>query len=221
MRAKKQKSALRQKLITQEALGLLAEHGLHGTSIAELAARVGLVPSGIYRHFKSKDDIIDSVFDFVRERLLANVEQVCQMTTDPLERLSRLLHLHLAMIRENPAVPRLVFSEGIFSEEIERKAKVRQLVEGYLKAVAEIIRTGQQQGAIRSNLDPLTGSVMFLGLIQPMIILSHLTDGEFAVDLHLQRAWAIFLKAIRKRSRTPQQQGEHVDERDAKDYRNQ
>ncbi len=198
MRAKKQKTALRQKLITQEALELFAEHGLHGASIAELAARVGLVPSGIYRHFKSKDSIIDSVFDLVRERLLENVREVSRATPDPLERLTRLLHLHLALMRQNPAIPRLVFSEGIFSEQGHRRAKVRQIVEGYLEAVAEIIRHGQQEGSIRSALDPASGAVMFLGLIQPLIILSHVTEGEFEVDLHLERAWPIFLEAIQK-----------------------
>ena len=41
--------------------------------MAALARRVGLVPSGIYRHFKNKDEILAAVFDRVEERLLANV----------------------------------------------------------------------------------------------------------------------------------------------------
>lgn len=221
MRAKKQKTALRQRLITREALSLLAEHGLHGVSVAELAERVGLVPSGIYRHFKSKDDIIDSVFDLVRERLVTNVREVSEETIDPMERLSRILHRHLALIRQNPAIPRLVFSEGIFSEQGQRKAKVRQIVEGYLRAVAEIIRHGQQAGAIRADLDPSTAAVMFLGLIQPLIIISQVTDGEFDVDLHMRRAWPIFSEAIQKREPIYQRRGEYPDGGDSKDHRNQ
>ena len=48
---------IRQEQIAEAALELVASQGLGRLSVAAVARRVGLVPSGIYRHYKSKDDI--------------------------------------------------------------------------------------------------------------------------------------------------------------------
>lgn len=72
-------------------MNIIAHHGLEGFSISKLARQVGLVPSGIYRHFKSRDDILIAVQDFLRQRLFDNVEEVCQETNDSVERLHLLL----------------------------------------------------------------------------------------------------------------------------------
>lgn len=201
MRAKKQRTAIRQKVIAEEALGMIATHGLPGVSIADLAQKVGLVPSGIYRHFKGKEEILESVFDLIGERFYAIVNEVSQATPDPLERLGRVLRLHLDLIQKSPAIPRIVFSEGIFSENDHRRTRVLQIVEGYLEKVAEIICLGQREGRIRSDVEPKTVAVMFLGLIQPLIILSHATDGKFDVSRHVQQAWPLFLELIQRSPR--------------------
>lgn len=201
MRAKKQKTSIRQKNIAEEALRIIAIHGLTGVGIAELAQRVGLVPSGIYRHFKSKEEIIDSVFDSIQERLHAIVDGVSRSTSDPLERLRRILIVHLDLIKENPAIPRIVFSEGIFSENTHRRARVREIVEGYLEKVAKIIYLGQNEGKLRSDIEPKTLAVMFLGLIQPLIILTHITDGKLDVSRHVQQAWPLFLELIQRQTK--------------------
>ncbi|MDA8061910.1 MAG: helix-turn-helix domain containing protein, partial [Actinomycetota bacterium] len=46
--------------IVAAALKLFAEHGYEATSVAEIEAAVGLTPGagGIYRHFRSKRDVL-------------------------------------------------------------------------------------------------------------------------------------------------------------------
>ena len=46
---------IRKEQIAEAALGLLASQGLGRLSVAAVARRVGLVPSGVYRHFMNKD----------------------------------------------------------------------------------------------------------------------------------------------------------------------
>jgi len=63
---------VRQEQITQAALNLISANGLKGLSVAGVAKRIGLVPSAIYRHFNSKDQIIDATVDLIFDRLLGN-----------------------------------------------------------------------------------------------------------------------------------------------------
>ena len=154
------------------------------------------MPSGIYRHFKNKGEVLDAVLDLVEKRLHANVEAAKAETPDPLERLHGMLIRHVQFIREGRAVPRIIFSDDAFGDHPQRKAHVGQILTGYLAAIQETVREGQQQGCIRPDAVPETVSLMFMGMIVPAGILWHLTDGGFNVTQHAGRAWQMFHAAI-------------------------
>jgi len=196
MAAEKLHTDVRQEQIAEAALHLVASHGIKGLSVAAVARRVGIVPSAIYRHFHSKDEIFDAVLDLFGTRVIGNVSSVCEETADPLERLRRLLMRHARLIRENEALPRIIFSEEVYNRSAERKARLHGIIQEFLARVAEIVRTGQREGRIRADLDPATVSLMFIGLFQPAAILWHLSDGRFDVTKHTERAWEILRDAI-------------------------
>jgi len=81
MKREKLKTEVRQEQIVRAAMNLIASRGLKGLSMAALANRIGLVPSAIYRHFKSKDDIVDMILGVIRERLLTNIRITCKETS--------------------------------------------------------------------------------------------------------------------------------------------
>lgn len=188
---------VRQEQFAEAALNIIGAHGLRGLSIARVAHRVGLVPSAVYRHFASKDELLDAVLALIRDRLLGNVTAVCNESTEPLECLRRLLMRHAQLIRENQGIPRIIFSEEVFVGNPQRRATVHEMVKSYLKRVAEIVRRGQEDGQIRPGLDQSTVSLMFLGMIQPAAILWRLSDGGIDITKHAEKAWQIFSEAIR------------------------
>src|SRR5271165_1472178 len=83
----KLQTRIRREQIAEAALELVAGEGVKRLSIAGVARRVGLVPSGIYRHFKSKDAMLDAVLDLLDSKLQANVEAARKETSDSLHRL--------------------------------------------------------------------------------------------------------------------------------------
>lgn len=196
MSAMKLDTEIRQEQITQAALSLIASDGLKGLSVARIALRVGIVPSAIYRHFKSKDEVIDGVLDFIRDRLLGNVDAVCVETREPLERLRLLLMRHVKLIRENQAIPRIIFSEDVYGGHPDRRAKVYRIIWDYLNQVGELIGQGQKEGRMRSDINTETAALMFLGIIQPAAILWHMSNGSFNITKHTEKAWEIFIKVI-------------------------
>ncbi len=190
---------IRQEQLAQAALALIAEHGIDKLNIARVARRVGLVPSALYRHFSGKDDLVDAVVALIRKRLHDNVAAAAQESRDALERLHQLLLAHVRVIRQNKGILRVVFSDELHHGRSDRKARVYEMINSYLKRVAAIVSEGQRRGRIRRDLDTRTVSVMFLGLIQPASILWHLSDETFDVTKHVERAWAILVAALRAR----------------------
>lgn len=50
--------------IIKKAIELFSKKGCNGVSMREIAKGVGIRESSIYNHYKSKDEIIDSIFDY-------------------------------------------------------------------------------------------------------------------------------------------------------------
>lgn len=187
---------VRQEQIAQAAMNLMNTTGMKGLNIARVAKRVGLVPSAIYRHFESKDQVIDAVLDLIFDRLMDNVSKACRATFEPFERLKLILTRHIGLILENHAIPRIIFSEEVYSGNIDRKAKLNRKIRKYLNEISQIIQQGQHENHIRKDLDPDTISVMFLGIIQPAAILWHISDEVFDVAKHAEKAWKIFKESL-------------------------
>ena len=176
---------------------------MKGLNVAGVAAEIGLVPSALYRHFKGKEEMVDAALEVIRRKLLGNVDAVCKETEDPLERLRLLLGRHLEMIRDNQAIPRIIFSEEVYAEYPNRKMKVYHLVRTFLSKVETIVRLGQKTGQIRKNFEPKMVSVLFLGLFQPAAVLWYLSDGRYDVDRHIHRVWPIFKEAVKAEQPLP------------------
>jgi AcrR family transcriptional regulator len=193
---------VRREQIAEAAMSLVASQGLRRLSVAAVARRVGLVPSGIYRHFKSKDELLRAVIDRVEERLLGNVEAALRESDDPIEQLRGVLMRHIRFIREGRAVPRIIFADDAHAGSPQRQ-RVFQVLSRYADAIGQIVRAGQAQGRIRPDLDPQSLAMMLFGIIVPAGILWHLTEGGFDVTRHAQRAWQLFLAAAATRTDNP------------------
>lgn len=201
MRAQKLETRLRQQQIAQAALDLAATSGLRRLRVGAVARRVGLSPSALYRHFPSKERMVDAALDLIEERLLANVEAVIAETDDPLERLRQLALRHARLIRENQAIPRVFFSDEVFAGVPARRARVYGLISRYLGHVADMVRDGQVRGQIRREVDAATASRLFLGMVVPAAILWHMSEGSFDVTRHVRDSWHLYHQALRAKER--------------------
>jgi AcrR family transcriptional regulator len=192
----KLQTRIRREQIAAAALQLVASEGVKRLSIAAVARRVGLVPSGIYRHFPSKDAMLDAVLDLLDAKLRANVDAARKETADPLDRLHDLFLRHIRIIREGQAFPRIMFSDEALAARPARRTRVRRIVGGYLDEIGRMVREGQQQGQIDRHLLPRTAAMMFLGMIVPAGVVWHLTDGGFNLTQHAGRVWKMFQQAL-------------------------
>lgn len=196
MRAQKTETEARQEQIIEAALELIGAEGVNALSIAGIAERVGIVPSALYRHFKSKDDVLEAVLELLRKRLLVIVAQTRKESSEAVQRLKSLLNRHASMLSENRAIPHVVFSDGIYTGHPERKAKVAQLITGYIDKIKEIVEEGQQEGTIREDVVPMTVAIMFLGMILPAAVLWNVSEGRFDMIAHVENAWQSFARCI-------------------------
>lgn len=196
MRAKKTETAIRKDQIVRAALDLIGSKGVQSLSIAGIANQVGIVPSAIYSHFNSKEDILDEVLKLVKNRFLENVTLARKETPKALDRLQLLLNKQALMLNENRAIPFVVFADGIYAGSPERKARVTEMIMTFLDMVQKIINEGRTDGSIREDVVPKTAAIMFIGMVMPVAIISNLSDGLFDINEHLKNVWPVFDRCI-------------------------
>ena len=75
----------RREEILVATLDLASEYGLRSVSLAQIAERVGMRKPSLYNHFKSKDDIVQEAYRYLREQARAKSMMPVVDLTDLLE----------------------------------------------------------------------------------------------------------------------------------------
>ena len=195
--AEKKGTEIRREEILGAALTLMANQGVRSMTIDRIARLVGIVPSAVYRHFHNKSEIIAAVLTMIVARMQQNVREVAQENTNSLNAFRKLLMRQIKLVKEFIVIPHILFSEEVYSENPALKAKLHDLINSFLNTLAELVHKGQQQGSIRSDLDPFRVATMFLGLFQPSAFLYHLSGGTFDVVKQVDISWKLFSAAIK------------------------
>ena len=101
--------------ILEAALQLFAEHGYEGTSLQQVADRVGLHKSTLFHHFKSKDELAQEVYRGLGERLLKRLEPILAEDPPRFESMLAALDASVEHFAEEPAAGRLVMRQMVTS----------------------------------------------------------------------------------------------------------
>ncbi len=196
MSRKRLSSTLRQQQILDTTLDIIAEKGLGGVSTSEIAQRVGIVPSALYRHFESKEALIDALLDRTHMILFENVRKMTLKKSDPKEDLKSLFLLHLEFIRQNPGMPKLVFSDAAVFGSPERKEQVLSIVKNYMNKLTEIAEKGRREGDFLQDISPEAVAFSMVSFVQYVGLISNLSEGKTDIGELAEQAWSYIERGI-------------------------
>ena len=137
--------------ILRAAIDVFAERGFFNAQVADVARAAGVAAGTVYLYFKSKDDLLVSIFErSMREGLTGGRAAVANLR-DPRERLRRLARAHLARLGHdrNLAI--------VFQVELRQSTKFMErfsatLLRDYLGLIREAIADGQREGLFRADV---------------------------------------------------------------------
>jgi len=100
--------------MVQAALDMIAQRGLAGLAIAEIARALGVSPAAPYRHFRDRNALIAEVARRGFERLAADLEAAWAAgRPDPVTAIERCGRAHLAFAQRDPAAYAAMFDPGL------------------------------------------------------------------------------------------------------------
>lgn len=198
MPRKRLTSKMRQEQILDTTLEIIAEKGLAGVNTSEIAHRIGIVPSALYRHFENKEALIDALLDRTHNVLFENVRKISLDSSGASKNLRSLFLLHIEFIRNNPGIPKLVFSDAAVFGSPERKEKVFLIVKNYMNKLAEIAEKGRREGDLIDDSSPEAVAFSMVSFAQHVGLISNLSDGKIDMSKYAELAWSYIERSIRK-----------------------
>lgn len=193
MRSRKT-TEIRREEILRAALFIVEQQGLDNLNTNAIAAVIQLVPSAIYRHFKNKEEIIAALIDFIGECLQQNLQQATTQEGTALERLKSLFELHVKLLQEEPAIPRILYFLISSERNQELKKKMLAEIDAYVYETKKLLLQGKKAGEINPAVDVAAAAMMFLGMIQPLVILSQ--ENKDVLAEYPQKLWQCYQRAI-------------------------
>ena len=184
--------------VTVEAVvELAAEQNPSNITTAAIAKRMGLTQGALFRHFPSKDAILQAVMAWMAERLLSRVDEAVQKVPSPLAALEAMFMAHVEFVIKHPGVPRILFGELQRAEETGPKRMVQTLMYSYGQRLRRLIEEGKSRGELDADLDTEASAILFLGIIQGLVMQS-LLDGDLGrIRNDASRAFAIYCRGVR------------------------
>ncbi len=175
------KTTKRQKDIIDASIELIAEKGIQELTIKNLSKKIGIVESAIYRHFKSKMDILLSILSLFRESKEAMNQELDKLSAGPAEKLEQMLQKRFAFFAANPAIAAVIFSEELFRNDRRLSDFVYKIMQYNQKVIVSLLENGQKNGAFRNDVAAKELAFMITGALR--LVVTQWRIAEYGFDL--------------------------------------
>ncbi len=156
------------KQIIDAAVIVIAEHGYHNAQVSKIAKQAGVADGTIYLYFKSKEDILVSLFQEKMGQFIEKIEEEIAGKTSAGEKLYMLIEKHFMLFAEDYELAAVTQLELRQSNK-ELRLKINEVLKGYLHVVDSILQTGIETREFHSNLDIRLARQMIFGTIDEMV----------------------------------------------------
>lgn len=163
----KKKSKDKYNRIIKAATKIFAKKGFYKAKISEIAKEAGVADGTIYIYFKSKDDILISLFSEQMKAVLDNMMSKISEKDSPSKKLEQFALVHLQLIEQNKSMAEIIQVEVRQSSKFMKEYKNEEFAQ-YLNLIDGIIREGQEGGVFKKDIIPGVAKRAFFGALDEM-----------------------------------------------------
>lgn len=187
----------RKEAIINSARDLILEGGVQQVTIRNIAKKNKITEGAIYRHFKSKKEILLGVVASFGDELLNVVEQLMNTDKDPLAILREIMKKHITFSAKKKGMLFAITAESIHFDDDEIRRAILRVIDEYRKKVEGLLNKAKKRKLIRSGVDLRSASFIFFGMIQSAIVQYALTNYEGAPVGKFNSMWKVFIEGVK------------------------
>ena len=181
--------------ILRAATSVFAGNGYFNSKVADIAREAGVADGTVYLYFKSKEDILHSIFDRTMEEAIAEGRKQLEAITDPREKLRRIALLHLERMGADRHLAVVFQVELRGSTKFMEEFSAAGFAE-YLGLIHAVIVEGQAAGVFRSGLNAKVAAKVFFGALDEMATNWILSKRRYRLAPLADQVLDIFLNGV-------------------------
>ena len=191
-------TGIRQKQIVDAAGRVIAKYGSEHITIKTIASETGITQGAIYKHFKSKRDILLLLVDHVEELLLDDL-QVNGQQAEPVISFHTAMQRHIKAIENRSGFAFQIIAEIISLGDRDLNVKALSVINKYIWSVENMLREGQRNKLVRSDIDTRMAATLFFHMMQGLISMWALNSYSFDIKEEFKQIWSIYSNGIAPR----------------------
>ena len=177
-------------------VALAAEKNPSEISTTDIAKKMGVTQGALFKHFPTKDAIVQAVIQWVADKLLSRIERAARVETSPIAAIEAMFFAHIRFVSEYPGAPRMLFSELQRKQASVPKQIATTLLKSYSLRLQQLLENGKTQGLVRADLDTKAAAGLLIGMIQGLVMQSLLVDNIKLMHIEAPKVFAIYRHGI-------------------------
>ena len=174
----------KRRAILDAAVAVFARQGFHGTRVADIADEAGVAYGLVYHYFRSKDEVLNTLFVERWQVLLQAIREVDATRDSARDKLYAIASFIVDSYRYDPDLMKVIIVEVTRAANSFGRTHLPEIREAY-DLIAEIVRKEQSGGALRGTVEPDFAAMAFYGAIEQVLtgwIFGLLESGEDDFD---------------------------------------
>ena len=184
----------RRRELLDAAVRVFARKGFHAARVGDIAEEAGVAHGLLYHYFRSKDEVLETVFRETWQALQQDLERIEHADVQFREQLRRFARIYLGSWLMTPELI------GVLVREIARSPAVGERVDeisGVFLGLRRIVESARKRGEVRADCNAMFATWAFYGALEEILtgwVLGQLPaeedDVERAVEAVVGVAWA-------------------------------
>jgi AcrR family transcriptional regulator len=189
-------TTVRKKQIMDAARKLIMRSGSEHVTIKNMAKEVGISDSAIYRHFKSKTEILSFLADYVSAGLIHDIEMARGVGFNSMKIIDEILRTHLSKINQKRGLSFLVLAEIISFGNKSLNKKVSDNIQIYVDRLRVVLSDGVRAGVVRKDVDLDAAALLLFGMIQGLVNMWALNAYKFDLVKRYSDLWGVCRRSL-------------------------
>ena len=158
----------RRRQILDAAVRVFARQGFHSCRVADIADEAGVAYGLVYHYFRSKDEVMNELFEERWSLLLAAIEETDRTDASGREKLDAVAGFIIESYRRDPELMQVIIVEVTRAANSFGRTHLPEINKAY-EAIEKIIADAQKAGTFRADIDPRLASMFFYGGIEQLL----------------------------------------------------
>jgi len=153
--------------IIDAAVRVFARNGFYNSRVSDIAREAGIASGTIYLYFRTKDEILVTLFREKMAAFVAALRTEIGRERDPEAKIRRLVRQHFEVLEASPDMAEVVQVELRQGQKFFRGASAHE-ISAYFELIGSVLREGVAAGVFRHDLPVKIATKMLFGALDQM-----------------------------------------------------